>query len=186
MTCARPIASEQVVDYWARALALDEEQRLEEHVFDCDDCAGRWQAMRSLVDGIVELTKRASAQLALTPRIAARLETEALHLRIYRAAPGDVVACGVSAADELVVTWLSADFSGVERVDLISTSGGRTLRRYEDVPIDRANNRIGYALPAELVRTWPSMKIDLRVVAVESSGERTIASYIFDHTGFST
>jgi hypothetical protein len=186
MSCARPVSSEVIVDYWARALPADESERLEAHVFECDDCARRWQSMRALAGAIGEVvTRRGGAQLALTPRIAARLEASGLKLRTYRAGPGAITACSVDADDDLVVSWLSAELTGIDRIDLVSTSGGRELHHVQDLPIDRAAGRIGYALSGEVLRTWPSMKIEVRLLAVEKSGTRTIASYVFDHTAFS-
>jgi hypothetical protein len=182
MSCANPIASEALVDYWARAVDGDGERRVEEHVFFCDDCAQRWRSMRELAESIGEVVRRrGGVQLILTPRIAAQLESSGLKLRTYRAAPGEVVPCGVGADDDLVVSWLSADFSGAERIDLISRSGGQTLRFFEDVPIDRDANRIGFTLSAEEMRSWPSMMIEIELRA----GDRAVARYVFNHPAFS-
>ena len=39
LRCPSPIGFADVVDYWAGELTRSEEDRIEEHVFGCADCA---------------------------------------------------------------------------------------------------------------------------------------------------
>ena len=186
MSCARPISSEAIVEYWAGALPASDCEKLEAHTFECDDCARRWQATGALTDAIREVVvRRGGAQMILTPTIAARLEASGLKLRTYNVAPGAVTPCTVGPDDDLVVSWLSANVAGIDRIDLVATSGGKEIRRFQDLPIDRAAGRIGYTLSGEVLRTLPSMKIEVKMLAVDERGARTVASYVFDHTAFS-
>ena len=173
-----------LVDYWARALAPEAVERVEEHLFACDRCAQRSEVVRALGEGVALVAqRRGGLLLSLTPSLVERLGRDGVRLRHHRASPDEHIACTVGADDDLLVTWL--DVPRVEgRLDVARYApDGTELSRMEDLPVD-PSGRVIYGLSAEAARTWPSMSIEIRAIAVEPSGERVVARYHFDHTAF--
>jgi hypothetical protein len=68
---------------------------------------------------------------------------------MYWLAPGETVPCAVYPGDDVVVTALRADFSGVETVSLVVTGPDDSLfGRVDDVPCpERGSNYSGPTLP---------------------------------------
>lgn len=182
--CAAPLELAILVDYWAGDLERGAAERVEEHGFACDACARRWGAAASLARAIARVAaRRGGIAMPLTPALAARLADDGLAIREYRAAAGGLVACTVSSADDLLVAWLSAELPAAGRIDLaMADVTGTVVERMEDVPVDHAAGRVGYALPGDLARTWPATTFEVRLIAVEAGGDRTLASYTFEHT----
>jgi hypothetical protein len=169
-----------LVDYLARELASEEEAQLEEHVFACDACHRRLQAVADLGAGVTQLARRRGGlYMGLTGALAGKLAADGLRIREYRAAPGERVFCAVGRQDDLVLTRLDADLAGVEGVDLTMSSGGQVLMHVADAPIDRRANQVLYANSAESLRSWPAMTILVQLVA----GGRTVGEYTFVHAG---
>lgn len=184
--CEAPVARETIVDYWAGDLSVLEEGRVEEHVFGCDACARTLQRWGALVRGIAAVVgRRGGLTLFLTPSLLNHLEAQGLRLNQYRLEPGGFTACAARADDDVIVSSFGANFDGVERVDLcICGAEGEPVQRIEDVPVDRSNGQVIYALAADDVRTWPSMTIRARLVAVDPGGERLLGEYTLAHAGF--
>ena len=103
--------------------------------------------------------------------------------RTYHLAPGGEVACTVDAEDVYTATHLALDTRGLGRVDLLfdSTSGSY---RVADVPFDAERGEVVYALPGSYLRTLPTGRKTLRLVAVEEEGDRVLGEYVLDHTAF--
>lgn len=182
--CTSPIDFATLVDYWAAELAEVDEAPVEEHLFTCDECDRRLRAVAALADGAAGLARRRGGlRMGLTASLARRLASDGLRIREYRAAPGETTRCAVGRHDDLVLTWLAADLRGVERVDLVTTTGGELLERVPDVPIDRQSGRVIIAYAGEALRTWPARTVVTRLIAVESAGERTVGEYTFVHAG---
>jgi hypothetical protein len=173
-----------LVDYWAHALAPDAVERAEEHLFDCDRCAQRSESVRALADGVAQVVRRRGGLvLSLTESLVERLGRDGIRMRHHRVKPGERIACTVGADEDLLVTWL--DVPRVDgRLDLARYApDGTLLARTQDLPTD-PSGRVIYALPAEAAREWPTMEMEVHAIAVEPSGERVVARYLFDHTAF--
>jgi len=184
--CPSPLPLELLVDYWAGASTGGDAERVEDHVFLCDSCTGRLSNVASLARGIARVSRRrGGVHTGATESMVARFETDALRMRHYRAVPGERVACTVGADDDLLVTYLRADLSNVERVDMILRDGqGRLIERIEDAPIDATTGQVIYTLSGDVARTFPAMNIDVDLIGIDKHGERKIASYRFEHTPF--
>jgi hypothetical protein len=182
--CAAPIATTSLVSYWLDELDAADEERVESHLFACDGCSSRLEEMASLARAIQEWARRGQLRGSATRALLRRLENDTLHIRRYRLEPGDRIFCTVGAEDDFVTLELAADFSGVDRVDLIMhyvTQGG-TETRMEDVPVD--DGRVIWAEPGEPLRQLAAIVIDVRLVAVDFDGERVLASYQLNHVPF--
>jgi hypothetical protein len=193
-----------LVEYWARELAADTEAAVEEHAFECDACARRMSAVGQLAEGVLRtVARRGGVDIAATQSMIQQLERDGLVTRHYRAKLGDVVPCGVAAEDDLLVTTIEADLTGVERVSFSLLAGdGRVLRRVDDSPVDRASGQLVYTLAGDLarsvffedaVRGGPKppgivgevLKIVGRLAAVEPTGERVLGEIELQHRTFS-
>lgn len=195
----------QLVDYWAGDLPAASEVDVEEHLFACDDCARRMSAVGRLADGVLlTIGRRGGVNIVVTESLVEQLEREGLVVRHYRAALGDVVPCGVGAHDDLLVTTIDADLTGVERVTMSLHAGdGRRLRYVEDAPVDRASGKLVYTLSGELARsrefedavrggpqvpgvTGEVLKLVMKFAAVEPGGERLLGQIELAHRTFSS
>lgn len=190
MTCATPIPFNTLVDWWTGDLVPDEIDRFEEHLFGCAWCERRLDRTVSIVRAIPEVVRRRGGfRIALTDTMSASLDAHGVHLRHYRAAPGDRIACTVGAEDDLVVTWLSADLAAAGRADIEILEDGAQIHLLEDVPILRARtagtgDRVSYALPGDLVRTFPDRSLTVRLHAFVDGTVRIAGEYHFDHASF--
>jgi hypothetical protein len=194
----------QLVDYWAGDLGADAEATVEEHAFACDACARRMTAVGRLADGVLRtIARRGGVDLVATTSMISQLERDGLVTRHYRAKLGERVPCGVSADDDLLVTTIEADLTGVERVSLSLHAGdGRRLMHVEDAPIDRATGQLVYTMAADVARspyfedavrggpkppgvTNEVLRIVARFASVEPTGERALGEVLLDHSTFS-
>jgi hypothetical protein len=194
----------ELVDYWAGELAADAEATVEEHTFACDACARRMTAIGQLADGVLRtIARRGGVDVVATQSMISQLERDGVVTRHYRAKLGDVVPCGVSAEDDLLVTTIEADLTSVERVSFALLAGdGRVLHRVDDVPIDRASGQLVYTLAGDVarstgfedaVRGGPKpvglasevLTLVSRFWAVEPAGERVLGEIVLQHRTFS-
>jgi hypothetical protein len=186
--CASPTSSEALVDYWAGAAPVSEAEHLEEHLFACDACSRRLAQVAEIARGVAQIAeRRGGAHLMLTPSLVDRLAIAGVKMRHYDAAPGQRVECTVAADDDLLVTHLEANMRDIERVDVaVLDDAGGTIMRMQDVPVDLERRRICYTISGDVARTLPTVTIHVKVLAMETSTERTIAEYTFAHTRMRT
>jgi hypothetical protein len=183
--CASSIAFEDLVAWCARDLDEAAATRVEEHLFGYESCTARAARTQAIVRAIPDVVgRRGGAHLALSPAIVKRLERAGARMRHYRVSPGERVDCTVGADDDLVVTWLSADLGGLDRVDLvIARADGPVLARFDDVAISAApggGSLVVYSLPGDLVRTFPSASLRVQLL----HGDRVAAEYLLEHTAY--
>jgi hypothetical protein len=186
--CPSPVAWASLVDYWAHELTPADADAVEEHVFACDTCTERLGGVGALARGIARAPRRKGGmRLMLTPSLVDTLASHGVRMRHYRLQAGESVECAVGADDDLVVSWLRADFAGVERVNATALdANGAPMERFEDVPIDRKNGQVVFAHAGDELRPWPDLSFRMRLVAVDAANEceRLLGEYIFHHTAF--
>ncbi len=181
--CASPIAFASLVDYWLGELAGEREEALEEHLFACGRCAARLDELVRLGAGVRAAFRSGGVCAIVSAPFVEKLRSEGLRLREYRAAPGESVSCTITAADDFVISRLSAELSGVKRLDLFEdVDGGRLRLAMQDVPFDARAGEVLFLPPAAALREMPSHVARLRLVAVDEAGGRTIGEYTFNHT----
>src|SRR5262245_42941402 len=131
LPCQAPIPERTLFDYWAGDLPDgDEMNRVEEHLFACGDCSARLDQMAALGAGLAALVRQGRVSGIVSRAILNRLQRDGAHVRMFWLAPGETVPCAVFPGDDVVVTALRADFSGVDAVTL-SVAGP------DDVPFGR-------------------------------------------------
>jgi len=153
---------------------------VEEHVLSCGACAATYASFVRLGPAIRSLVRDGDAMLPATSALVEAVDAAGLVTRRYVLTPGAIVPCTVDAADIFsLATYEGIDLAGVSRLDVI-----RAGTRIADVPFDARAGRLYMLSSAKTLRSLPTIKLPIRLVAVESAGERTIAEVTLDHAAF--
>jgi len=103
-------------------------------------------------------------------------------VRMYSLLPGETVACAVFPGDELVVTALRADFSGVDAMTLTVTgTAGAPIAQFDDVPLPGPGGEVLYVTPAAAVQQMPSTRVLLTLASAGDAGVE-LGRYVLEHT----
>lgn len=182
--CHAPLSDEMLLAYWLRETSTDETDQIEAHLFGCAECAARLERTASLGMGLKELVRQGRLSGMVSPALLNRLQRDGFNLRLYALSPGDTVPCTVFPGDDFVAASLHADFSGVRSVSLsVTAPDDSTLREFEDVPVSGAEGELVWALPAAVVRQFPSMR--LRLTLTSAGQDRAVlGEYVLDHSAF--
>ena len=181
--CQAPIPDAILFDYWAGDLPDgDEMNRVEEHLFACGDCSTRLGQMAALGAGLTTLVRQGRVSGIVSRAILNRLQRDGARVRMYWLAPGETVPCAVYPGDDVIVTALRADFSGVETVTL-SVTGPEDLPfgRFDDVPVSGARGELLWANPAALLRQIPSMRLELTLTST-GAAPTELGRYALEHS----
>lgn len=181
--CPTPLAPAILEDYWLADLSPSEEEAVEQHLLDCDECSGRLRGVIGLAERVRAVARGGTLRVVVTDAFLNRLVQEGLRVREYRVSPGGGVACTVTAEDDLVVGRFVAPLGGVERVDLAQYDAeGRELQRFRDLPFDPTAGEVLFTARTDVLRTLPATVQRYRLIAVEADGEHVLAEYTFAHT----
>ncbi len=180
--CEQPLELGTLVDFWFKEGPAPDEERIEEHLFECDECSGRLRALVTLGKGVRRLAHEGAVQVVVTPSFLEKAAREGLRTREYRVAPGERVTCTVTPEDDLLVSRLQADFRGVSRLDVVSALEGRAEHRIEDIPVspDALELILAQAMPN--LRALGRSVTRVRLLAREEENERLLGEYTFAHT----
>jgi hypothetical protein len=185
MTCAAPIELEALIAYWLGELDEKAEAPLEAHFMGCAHCARRLEWLAACGAGVRAAVRGGTIGVSLTPRFLQAMKDQGLRIRDYPAAPGEVVACTITAEDDAVVGRLRAPLAGVRRVDALHTvdAGGRRMHwRSEDVPFDEETGEVLFIPSSAELRRMPAHTWRVRLLAVDEAGARPLGEYAFAHT----
>ena len=180
--CAAPIPEDTIVDYWSGGLSRSDADAVEDHVFTCAACAARLDAVASLARGIASLARRGRVSGIISRATLNHLQRDGVRVRVYSLLPGDVVPCAVFPDDDLVVTSMRGDFTGVDAVTL-SVTGSTPLAGVvlADVPVSAAEGELLWAMPGSLIRQMPTSRVVLTVTAARANGP-WVGEYVLDHS----
>src|SRR5262249_30184251 len=121
---------------------------------------------------------------AVTDEFLNRLAEEGVRIRTYTLEPGQVVPCAVWADDDLIVTRIRADFSGVDSVSLVtSRATGEELGRLADVAVPPGPRELIDAVSASQLRRLPPTTVRLTLTGHAADGDRTLGEYVLEHAG---
>ena len=182
-SCNAPIPEETLLDYWARDLADgDETDRVEEHLFACADCSARLHHLAAIGTGLATLVRQGRVSGIVSRAILNRLQRDGVHVRMFSLVPGETVPCAVFPGDDLVVTALRADFSGVDAVTLSVTGpGDAPFARYDDVPVSGSGSQVLWATPAARVHQLPSIRLQLTLRSAGATPAE-LGQYVLEHS----
>ena len=183
MKCADPIDAALLGDYWLGALAGPEEEAVELHLFDCDDCGRRLREVVALAEGVRKIAREGSLRMVVGDVFLERVAAEGLRVRQYAPPAGGGVECTVTAEDDFLIGRLAADTRGAKRVDLcICDARGVEQMRLADIPVSEAGEVV-YQESMTFAKASPSMKMIARLVGFDDAGvERVLGEYTFNHT----
>jgi hypothetical protein len=171
------LSTAQLVDY----LAADESDgaAIEDHLFDCDACAGQLAELAATADAVARALASGKARAVATATLIARLEERGVRLRHYRVEAGGRIECAVAADDVFVVAHYGADFGAVATVDVVVTDDtGAVLTRMAEVPVAPGARTLPVLIRGDFLRRAPGGDHLVRLLA----GDREIARYTFAHT----
>jgi len=175
-----------LAEYWTADIAPADLERIEGHVFECQHCARLLAEADQLRTAIGDLARAGAIQAFVTDAVLNRLSREGVRVRSYSLGPGETVRCAVWTDDDVLVTRLRGDFTGITSVDAeMRFDTGEEWGRVTDVPVRDGATELVFALPASLVRKAPSapMRLTLRDGAAGSSSRNVLAEYVFHHEG---
>jgi hypothetical protein len=174
------IAVDRLIACALGELADDDADEVEEHILSCGACATRYASFVRLGPAIRALVRDGDATVPATRALVDAADAAGLVTRRYVLTPGAVVRCTVDATDIYsLTTYEGLDLAGVSQLDFV-----RAGTRIADVPFDAREGRLYMLTRAEMLRALPTVKLPIRLVAVEGSGERTIAEVTLDHTAY--
>jgi hypothetical protein len=179
--CHAPVSDDDLLDYCAHAIAGNA-GRIEEHLFSCDDCAARLEAMASLGVGLAVLVRRGRVSGIVSRSLLNRIQRDGVQVRLYALSPGERVPCAAFPGDDLLVVSMRADFAALETVTLSVTGPEDTvIGHVPDVPVSRTDGEILWATPGESVRRMPSARVRLTLTS-HAPHSAVLAEYELDHT----
>ena len=178
----------ELADYWTADVSPDDVERIEAHVFACAACTQLLDEADRLRRSIGDAARTGGLQAFVTDSLLNQLARDGVRVRSYAMDAGGSVQCAVWDEDEVLVTRLRADFSGVSAVDaLMRLDTGEEWGRASDIPVPEGSREVIMALPAELVRRAPEVPIRLILRSSSASPEEApLAEYTFDHRGAHT
>jgi len=178
----------ELSDYWTSDASPEDVERIETHVFTCGACTDLLAAADQLRRRVGDVVRAGAVQAFVTDGLLNQLARDGVRVRSYAMNAGGSVQCAVWDDDEILVTRLRADFSGVTALDAVMRlDTGEEWGRASDIPVPEGSREVIMALPAELVRRAPEVPIRLTLrSSAASPGESPLAEYTFDHRGAHT
>ncbi|HEY7665142.1 MAG TPA: zf-HC2 domain-containing protein [Xanthobacteraceae bacterium] len=166
-----------LVDYWFGDLPREEEAAFEEHLFGCDECTTKLAELVALGGAVRAAWRDGAVRAVISRALFDAMKGEGLCLREYALTPGGSVQCTIAAADDFVVSRLSAPLADVRRVDLVTDAG-----RFEDVPFDAAAGEVLMCPAPAVLKRRGKFTLRARLLAVDDAGERVLGDYTFEHS----
>lgn len=175
----------ELSDYWTVDASDEAIERIEAHVVVCGACAALLGETEQLRRGIAHAVRTGGVQAFVTDSVLNQLARDGVRVRSYAMDAGGAVQCAVWDEDEILVTRLRANFTGIDAVDAVMRlETGEEWGRATGVPVSEGGRELIIALPASLVRRAPEvpMRLTLRDSAAPAD-EAPLAEYTFDHRG---
>lgn len=182
--CSNPIDAEVLADYWVAQLAGPEEEAVEQHLLECDQCGARLREVIALADGVRRLAREGSLRMIVSESFLKRAADDGLRVRQYAPPPGGAVQCTVTENDDILIGRLAANLSGAKRVDLcICDERGIEQERLRDIPANPAADSVLLQESITFAKAAPSHKMIARLLSIdEAGGEILLGEYTFNHT----
>lgn len=184
MRCTGRLDTATLADYWLGFLEQDEEERIEEHVFDCEECSRRLAEVQAMAEGVRVLARAGSLLMVVSESFLNHAGGQGLHIRRYDPPEGGSVQCTVTAEDDLLVGGLAANLTAAKQLDLsLCDSTGNEQFRLVDIPFDAGSGSVLWQQSITFAKAAPTSTMVARLIDVRESGEETVlGEYTFNHT----
>ena len=184
MSCTERLDAATLADYWLGLLGQGEEERVEEHIFDCQECSGRLAEVQAMAEGVRALARAGSLLMVVSESFLNHAGGHGLNIRRYDPPPGGSVQCTVTAEDDLLVGRLAANLSAAQRLDLsLCDPTGSEQFRLINIPFDPASGNVLWQQSITFAKAAPTSTMVARLIDVRESGEETLlGEYTFNHT----
>lgn len=185
MNCELRLDSAVLFDYYLGALEPAEEERVEEHVFACEECAARVQEVTEVAEGVRRVAQEGSLMMVVSDAFLERAKVNGARIREYALPPGGSVQCTVTAEDDLLVGRLKADLNSTEkRIDLsLCDTRGVEQFRLSDIPFALDTGGVVWQQSMNFAKAAPTSTVVARLLAVDEKGaESLVGEYTFNHT----
>ena len=180
--CRTAYPTVALIGYWLGELDAPAESEFEEHLFACSECAARLRSLAHLGEGIRRATRSGHFHAVLPAPFIGRLKQAGLSVREYSLQPGGSVMCTVTPEDDLVVAHLHAPLQDVQRLDVVVHDETTGTHRMQDVAFDSMADEVVLVPNVSQLRPIVSTTQRVQLFAVESSGERALGEYTFNHS----
>ena len=186
MSCATPVPFDDLVAYWLDEVDGEREERIDEHVLGCGDCAGALERIADLGGAIRRLAERGAVRTVVSAAFVGRLAAAGIRVNEYRVPRNGGVHCSLAPDDDVVIARLQAPLAGIAKLDLLLLDDeGRHSERFADIPFDANAGEVVVAPQVARLRALPASTVRMRLVAVDAAGERLVGEYTFHHTPWS-
>jgi hypothetical protein len=184
MSCSHPIDAAVLADYWLASLAQPEEDAVEQHLFECDECGARLREVIALAEGVRSVAREGSLQMVVSDAFLQHAAASGMRIREYAPPSGGSVQCTVSADDDILIGRLAANLSSANRVDLsICDERGVERARMPDIPVRSEAASVAWQYSITYAKAAPSETMIARLVTYDDAGaERLLGEYTFHHT----
>jgi hypothetical protein len=184
MSCTERLDAATLADYWLELLGQDEEERVEEHIFDCEECSRRLAEVQAMAEGVRALARAGSLMMVVSERFLNHAGAHGLHIRRYDPPEGGSVQCTVTVEDDLLVGSLAANLSAAKRLDLsLCDPTGNEQFRLVDIPFDTGSGNVLWQQSITFAKAAPTSTVVARLIDVRESGDETLlGEYTFNHT----
>jgi len=181
-----PFKLGDLVDYHLGELSPAGEVALEEHLFECGECAALFESIVRIGAAVRDAGLSAVVGANVSSAFLERAIEDGLTLREYRLRPNESVACSAGPEDYFVVR-LAADFESarelrlnVEFRDLESGVSTPPVAREVDPDLDLGE--VVLVFPGEVVRSYPRSLWSLTLDGMTADGPVRFGPYTMDHT----
>lgn len=184
VTPVHPLDATVLSDYWLGLLSPADEEAVEMHLLECDDCGATLREVMAIAEGVRTLAQQGSLRMVITETLASRVAESGRRIRRYAATPGQTVHCTVTADDDLLISRLAADLRGAARIDMSFVDQDDVERhRLNDIPFNAESGGLLLQESITFAKAAPSAVMRFRLLAIEDAGsERLIGEYTFSHT----
>lgn len=170
----------RLLDYYLGDPATDD---LEEHLFECGECAAALERIHRTATAIVLAVREAALGSGATTALLNRMSRDRLNVRHYTILPGETVACSVAPNDDFMAGRLVLPDGDFERIDMrVLDASAQELMRVDDVVVDARHRQVILFIPAQPVLSEGSATTHYVLVAPSASGEREIGRYSMAHS----
>jgi hypothetical protein len=184
MNLSHPVDAAVLADYWLGALSGPDEESVEEHLLECDECGARLREVMALAEAVRRLAREGDLRMVVSDAFLHRAAEDGLRVREYAPPSGGSVQCTVTEDDDLMIGRLAANLSGARRVDLCwCDEHGVERRRLPDIPFRADAAGIVVQEPITWMKALPTGTQIARLLAVDDAGaERLLGEFTFHHT----